>query len=298
MRSLSSEVCSRLRNGRSLAGLPIEVRDGRFVVDTLSMATKSSTEGLTVGRILFHLGSPNVLKRVEWKNLHCIGCDFSGIAFLGNCFTNCVFEKCVFDEAGFWEFRMSKCTFMRCDLRRAALGGVDVLAAVKNPNTFEQVKFEKCDMRHSAHSCEIYSLCGFHRCKLDGVLFMGAVFEDCEFSGRLRAVELRRYDGQPSGCRPNELLRCDFRKAELIDCQFLNIDLDPATFPESEDWIVLRNGPADLIKWQLCIDKDDWYIQRLISLSGAPTILSHSGLVSAGFSSEEIAALLAISGET
>jgi len=294
MRSLVDEVTSRLKNGVSLADLSLPVKDARLVINSVSLRRSSPARTAVFGRIKFSIGTPNVLSDIRWNNMHFTGCTFSGVKFFGGSFDNCVFERCEFDHAGFWDFEMSTCRFAHCGLRGVAFGGVNELGKVKKPNSLVSVSFDRCDMRESAHSCEEYRFCEFRNCKLDGVQFLGAVFEDCQFIGRLNEVEFRRFDGQANNCRPNELLRCDFRNAGLIDCQFLNISMDPALFPAGDDWIVLPRGPEDLRAWQQRFETEDWYIQRLIRLSGAPTIISRSTLVQAGFTPDQIGELLAV----
>lgn len=189
---------------------------------------------------------------------------------------------------------MIGCRFSRCNLRQSALGGMDLLLDVKQPNRFIDVEFEKSDLRGSAHTCETYTHCRFSRCRLDSVQFMASVFEECVFVGRMKAVEFRATIPRCEDMPHNRLLRCDFREADLIECQFICIDLDPAMFRPNKDWIFLPRGPRDLIDLHAAMTKPNFFIQSAIEIAGTPSFICRSDLDEVGLTKDEIERLVNI----
>jgi len=192
---------------------------------------------------------------------------------------------------GFWRSSLERCIFRESDLRETALGGDDMFSKNFKANRYEGVVFERCDMRASAHSREIYTGCLFDNCRLDDVLFMGAVLKDCRFVGKLKEVEFRDYDVSRDQEPKNRLEGCDFREADLIGCQFIRIGLDLAMFPKSDDWIALPGGQADLTRWRVLTGIDNFYVDHITRLAGTPAIAKRSSLIEVGITPKQIALL-------
>jgi hypothetical protein len=112
--------------------------------------------------------------------------------------------------------------------------------------------------------------------------------------GQLNGVEFRNIGPQCEEMPPNKLTNCDFTNAELIDCQFIKLGLDPNMFPLSDDWIILPNGPDDLRKWQEFLPKPDLFVKLQIDYVGAPTMLSRSLLKRARYTDQQIQQLIDI----
>jgi uncharacterized protein YjbI with pentapeptide repeats len=283
------DIVTRLSKGETAGDIPAERIDGRLVVRGLHTDAPVVTGGFDFGRWkVEETSGPTVVNRATISNLHFIDCKLSHVMLDNVRISNCVFEECRCREFGFWLSRTEHSIFTRTDLRNSAMGGVDPFPLRNKVNRFESVVFDECDLRDTAHSSEDYIRCLFKNCRLDGVSFAGAVFESCKFVGRLEDVDFRRSDNQSRRKRPNHLAKCDFREAELVDCTFMNIGLDPAMFPQDEDRIVLPNGPEDLRRWKALLGSDNLFLDHVIRLSGAPAIEYRSVFLRAGFTSEQV----------
>ena len=266
-----------------------EIIDGRAVLRGIEAPVPKVVDTITFERWNIGVTSGNtIVRRQSYVDLHFVGCRFSDVKFFNCQFRNCLFEMCSCQKMGFWQSTLKGCTFRQSDLRETALGGDDMFSKNFRANRYEDVVFERCDMRASAHSREIYTGCLFDNCRLDDVLFMGAVLKDCRFVGKLKEVEFRDYDVSRDQEPKNRLEGCDFREADLIGCQFIRIGLDPAMFPQDEDRIVLPNGPEDLRRWKALLGSDNLFLDHVIRLSGAPAIEFRSEFLRAGFTSEQV----------
>lgn len=280
--------------GWRLDGLGLEARDNRVVVEGLRVPQPEPYHKQPVGDLDVEFTSGTFrIWRKSWRDLHFVGCDLSETSLSSSKVINCVFEKCKLQHASLWTCQITDCRFIRCDLKDMVPGGVDFFC--NTPNKFTRAVFERCDLRHSHHGHESYSHCQFLGCRLDLVDFMGAVFEDCLFEGVLKETIFRRTDPFQRGGRSceNRFLRCDLRRAKLIDCQFFHIEFDPAILPEDEDLIVLPGGPDDLEKWQACFREEEGFIRRRRGWSGKPTVLNRRGLEET-FTEDQIGWLLDI----
>jgi len=279
------------RKGIPLSGSG-EIMDGRTVVRGIEAPVARVDGTIAFERWDFEIKSGSaIIKKQSFVDMHFIGCRFSDVGFFNVQFQNCIFEKCSCKGMGFWESTIENCKFIGSDLRETAMGGHDMFAKHEKVNCYENVEFERCDMRGSAHSNETYRSCLFNHCRLDGVLFMGAVLENCRFVRKLKVVEFRDFDLSPAQNPKNRLAGCDFREAELIDCQFIGIGLDPELFPKTDDWIVLPNGPTDLLRWKELTGIENFYVDHITSLAGTPTLTSRSSLGEVGITPEQVVLL-------
>ena len=297
MRADHLGIYNRLKKGKTLEGLGLGKLAGRWLVESLSVP-QPEPKGLFQFKGLTFQQNANVqiLKKVRWENMHFSYCDFSDLGFFGLEMTNCHFTNCRCQEIGFWDANISDCEFVACDMTDAAFGGVDMNRP--RPNRYSNVIFQGCDFRGSAHSCEAYDSCSFINCRLEHIDFEGAVFSDCIFEGKLQDVMFKARSAACGPIRTNRLSGCDFRRTELVACAFVNIDLNPDLLPNSEDLIVLWNGPADWAKWgeQISAAQHEGrslFLKHVTKDSGAPTVTNRSLLLSA-FSTEEVEMLVKI----
>ena len=221
----------------------------------------------------------------SWRDLEFQDCDLSDAKFFKGSLTNCRFEKCDLTRTGFWELQVNDVRLSKCKLRDSAPGGIDTMG-VHIPNRFERVSFVRCDLRGSAHSCETYTDCIFSDCRLDRVDFHGAVFANCRFEGRLSEVMFRSIDPTCPEMPPNHLANCDFSKARLEGCSFVQIDLDKIILPEDPRILFLPKGPDDLRAWRVRLGKSDYFLEYLIDGAGQPSLIEKSLLD--GYTSEQV----------
>lgn len=282
-----NDILKNLQQTQALEWLELPHIGDRTAIKCFKRGDHETSEPFVVGERTYTIEKKDLwLRNVSMKDLHFLDCDLSSCSFHEVEITNCVFDRCNLAETGFWKSKVIDTQFISCNMRRCALGGIDTFALLKRPNHFVSCQFRKCDLRSSAHSCESYKHCIFDGCNLRNVLFLGAILEDCVFRGVLDGVEFRH--SSERRVQPNRLLRCDFREAELRDCQFLNIDLDASMFPESDDLLWLPNGPEDVRRWQSLYNVSNRYIQSKIEDLGTPSYLCRSTLEKIGLTQEQI----------
>jgi uncharacterized protein YjbI with pentapeptide repeats len=291
-------ILKRLKSGGRLSDLDLDRIDGRVVVANLRFPERTIAEVLPIkGFIVTRAASVEVVAKTTWRDIHFDGCDLSDVMINRCRITNCTFRNCKCQGLGFWDTQVEGCSFTDCNLRDAALGGTGFWK--RRRNRFCGSTFLKCDLRGSAHSSETYRDCRFIECRLDGVDFLGAVFSNCTFEGKLDAVVFRSIDPTWASPEKNRLEGCDFTKAKLVSCQFLNIDMDLAVLPADEDLIILHHGPHDWMKWGQSIGAHldeglQWFVEEMMGNSGTPTVVNRSDLEIA-FSADQIKTLETIS---
>jgi fluoroquinolone resistance protein len=299
---LTDLIYSKLRKGRSLAGLGLERADGRMYVEGLVVPQPEATgeevkvRGLTFGifRNVQHIW------RRKWENLHFVNCKLNDLGLFGCTIRNCRFERCDMRNVGFWRCRVSDCSFNRCDMRSVAFGGCLIGWRMRR-NEFRSVDFERCNLTTSAHSYELYKDCSFKHCRYGACNFRGAVFEDCYFEGKLDSAMFASRDPHFPKMPENELLRTDFRSAGVSQAAFDNIGIDPSWFPVDDDLIILHHGAEDWRRWlsEGYVEPTEgtvWFIEEMARCSGTPSIFSKSLLTNrATFTEDQVEALIAIS---
>ncbi len=280
-------------SGSEVKDLGLETEKGRYLLKNIRFPQVQKT-----GEIHFHdyrsdtvRGNIN-FENAKWKSIHFRDCDISNSGFFSCIVDDCVFENTNCKGVGFWESSISDCRFDRCNLRSAAFGGIDT-SNPEAPSQYTRTTFSECDLRSSAHSCELFQYCLFYKCKLDSVNFHGAVFEDSKFVGILNEVEFRGYIPSCTKMRRNRLLRCDFREAKLVSCQFMYIDMDSVLLSDDPDIIILPRGPIDLQEWQEKFPDNNFYISYVKEYSGTPAIQSRSDLLES-FTPEQVQWLIDI----
>lgn len=272
------ELSALLRSGRPLDPSSLPRAEGRTIVKGLRFDRPSVTGRCEAAGVELERTTGNtILEEIIWRDIEFRNCDLSHAKFFKCELTNCVFRRCKCLEIGFWESQLTGVQFCGTNLRDSALGGVDTLG-VHVPNHFVDVSFVGCDLRGSAHSCETYTGCRFNDCRLSTVDFHGAVFTNCVFEGKLDVVTFRSIDPSCSDMKPNLLEGCDFRKARLHACSFLNINLDKINPPEDSGILMLTRGPDDLRLWRVRLGKSNVLLEDLIENAGTPTLIETSFL--------------------
>jgi uncharacterized protein YjbI with pentapeptide repeats len=286
---MASSLFDHLRKGQNLCDLGLPTIDGRAIVEGLTVPQPTREGGhRTFGRVgIQFLKNVQLVRGITLRKVHFRRGDLREVGFISCRFDDCVFEDCNCQSMGMWMTEIDNCRFINCDLRSAALGGID--HGRPRPNRYRNVRFEECDMRSSLHSCELYSHCAFVNCKHFGTDFMGAVFEDSYFEGVLDEVIFRAKGECPK--TRNLLTRTDFRKADVTHCQFIGIDIDPAMFSE-ESLIILHHGPKDWLNWAESGVSSAGagfriFIEMQVQHTGSPGIVSRDWLLEM-FSGEDV----------
>jgi uncharacterized protein YjbI with pentapeptide repeats len=218
--------------------------DGR--IDLRQIA---STDPNHVGSEDSRLGRFAILQGLtEFRNVRWDGIDFTGsrlnsLRFFDSEVTNCVFDKCSCRDLRLWRTSFKKCFFRATDLRGSSLGAV----LEGRRNSFEDLIFERADLRDISFNSAEFTRCSFKDSKLKKIDFRGSIFVDCVFEGKLEEVIFsdRRIDAAKD-LSPNLMTRVDFSNAELRWVEFRRLDLAGVKFPTSDEYIVLDDFPRFL----------------------------------------------------
>jgi uncharacterized protein YjbI with pentapeptide repeats len=160
-------------------------------------------------------------------------------------FTNIIFYSAKADYIKFWACRFDKVVFEKTYLNEALMN-----ATLNNDSGyFRDVHFIEANMKGTMYTNTLFERCNFLKCKLDGVDFNGSRFLNCKFTGKLSGIFFRGYPLTDFKLYPNAkpihnaMSNIDFREAILESVTFFDkIDLSSCLFPESDDYILIRNN--------------------------------------------------------
>lgn len=237
------EVWARLVAGRSLEGLGLAVRDGRFDLSGFVVGASSVSAGMERPPATGEASGPiRAVEGVTWRGIDFSGSDLRELRFRKCRLEDCIFDRCDCHDWRMWETTVERCRFCETDLRHAALGGL----VEKRRNTFREVEFERTDLRGSAYLAAEFIGCRFVNSKLKGVNFRQSSFEDCRFEGRLAEVCFSRDWLGREDVPFNDMRRIDMTRAELRFVEFRNLGLEGVDLPRDDDHVVIGGCPASL----------------------------------------------------
>ena len=203
---------------------------------TLGKTVETSVGGLTL------LHGLTEFSQIRWEGIDFSDSRLNSLRFHDSVISNCMFNECSCEDWRIWSTSFKNCSFRDADLRGASLGAVDG----GKRNRFEDILFEKTDLRDTSYTSTEFIRCVFRNAKLNKVDFQGSVFTDCVFEGELREVIFydRGFNGKD--LPPNEMLRVDFSKAHFRYVEFRRLNLETVEFPESDEHIIIDDFPKVL----------------------------------------------------
>lgn len=188
------------------------------------------------------------------------GEEYSHHRYSGRTVERCVYERCKFSDLRMWRTTISDSRFSDCSLRDAALGGLQN----GEINKFHRVTFERTDLRGTAWSSAEMLDCQFIDCRLDRVDFQGVRFVGCMFVGELREVMFYDHGFGVTDQPRNEMLNCDFSRAELRLVAFRRLDLPSVVPPLPANGYTVTNY-RDFLKTAIsCASEDETKFKKMM----------------------------------
>ena len=242
-RERSEEAIARLLAGERLDGLGLGEHEGRVDLRGLTAPQPERLRRFEKFGIFFEqLGD-----MIEFRDARLEGLDLSAavldyLVFFHTAITDCRLDEARCQQWSLWAADVTDTSFRGADLRGATLGPW----YEGRGNVYRGVDFSRADMRGIESLEATYIDCDFSHARLDQVEFGGSSFIRCRFAGVLRDVLFyeRAIDGEKPD--PNPMEDVDFTDAELIFCDFRNLDLKRMKLPTSPDQIIVRHYPCVL----------------------------------------------------
>jgi uncharacterized protein YjbI with pentapeptide repeats len=242
-RERSEEAVARLLAGERLDGLGLGEHEGRIDLRGLTTPPPERLRRFEKFGIFFEeLGDMIELRDARLEGLDLSAAVLDYLRFFRTGISDCRFEDARCQRLGLWAVDVTDTSFQGADLRRSALGPW----FEGRGNVYRNVDFSRADMRDIGSSHATYIDCDLSHARLDEVEFGGSSFVRCRFAGVLRDVLFydRTIDGEKPD--PNPMEDVDFTDAELIFCDFRNLDLKDVKLPTSPDQIIVRDYPCVL----------------------------------------------------
>jgi uncharacterized protein YjbI with pentapeptide repeats len=156
-------------------------------------------------------------RNVRWDGIDSTGSRLNSLRFFDSEVTNCVFVRCSCRDLRLWRTSFKKCFFRGTDLRGSSLGAV----LEGRRNSFEDLIFERANLRDTSFNSAEFTPCIFKDNKLKKIDFRGSIFVDCVFEGKLEEVIFSdRGIDAAKDFSPNLMTRVDFSNAELRWVEF------------------------------------------------------------------------------
>lgn len=226
-------ILDHLVSGHDLSTVPgTETHEGRLDLRGLNFpialpgTRRFEIKNATLSKVDFSFGT---LYETEWMN-----CSFNDVRF----------DHAKLDNSRFWACKFDTATFSKTYLNNVLLNGT----LGNDSGYFRNVVFDQANMKGTYYTNTLFNGCTFSTCKLRLVDFNGSRFENSTFIGPLEevffhGVQLINPKLEPNRKPlPNKMLNVDFTQAELESVSFLDdIDLSHCKFPESPDYLLIRN---------------------------------------------------------
>jgi uncharacterized protein YjbI with pentapeptide repeats len=250
---LANEVLARLVVGKTLAGLPLDVYDGRVDLRGLVAPPPTAARTFSTRRWLVReLGDLWEFRGVRLDRL-----DFSGAQLDHWRFTQCSITNCRFDNARCRDWRLwcvdiSNTSLAAIDLRSAALG----TWYKGRGNVYQRCNFARADLRGIGVHSATFIDCDFLEARLDKVEFVSCSMVRCRFSGLLREVIFYGPGFGEGKLKTDPLEDVDFTQADLQWVGFRALNLDRVALPSNELHLLVKHYRCTLRKSLVAIGQE------------------------------------------
>ncbi len=187
---------------------------------------------------------------IEINDMNLDNIDFSycnfNRALMKRCkINNCIYIACDLSYVSEWQCEVSNSTFSKCKIK----GSIGIWGG-----TYNNVIFEKDDLKGVTIGYPDFYNCLFNNCKLDQVDFNGANFNNVKFIGKLKDVWFRgnylpnvklyeKFDKKRAK-KSNDMI-VDFSEAELEYPNFRNnCDLSKVIVPKYGEYLLIDDIKA------------------------------------------------------
>lgn len=267
---LQSIICS-LQEGRSLDVLKIAKYNGRWdlrgaELSVLKKEKKIETSGHSFSQ---KLGS------LKLKKVYLQSIDFSysniSYAWIEKCIiSNCIFKETKAKELHIIATEFSNTIFEKADLSYSFLNeNVGSDSGIYRNTTFTETNLKECSF-----CFPFIEDCLFDNCLLYATNFNGSRFSRSKFIGEVNGPI---FSGYPQRINKslfgifnrvnekdffNKMNNVDFYEAQMIGVSFINgIDLNKCVFPNSENYIIVKDIHTTFSKVKETVNKD-WSLEE------------------------------------
>lgn len=234
--ALAEEALARLMTGRGLGALGLGEHEGRIDLRGLLAPLPRRLQRFeTQGWFVERLGDLITLQRVRLEKVDLSGAQLQSFRFHDSLITDCRFDGANCRDWRLWGTDVSDCSFVKADLREAAVGTWHE----GRRNSWRRTDFSGSDFRVGVSRAAAYEDCNFAGAKLTKVTYGQCSFVRCRFAGSLREVV---FDGRELTDRPAPvpLEDVDFSDAVFEQVEFMGFDLERVTLPKDPDLKLLR----------------------------------------------------------
>lgn len=258
-RERAEEAVARLAVGRSLDGLGAGEVDGRVDLRGLpAPVAKRLRRFEAADWFAEQLGDLVVLRSVQLEGLDLSGAQLQSLRFFGSRIADCRLDGAACQDWRMWDTEVVDCSFAGASLRDAAVGTWHE----GRRNTWRRVGFTGADFRVVAPLGAIFEDCDFSGARLAKVRFGQCAITRCRFASTLTEVVFdgRQLEGRPAPAP----LEADFTGAVFDQVEFMGLDLSRVTLPQDPDLRLIRRYRCVIERALASLDGDSSLPARML----------------------------------
>lgn len=258
-RERAEEVVARLAAGRSLHGLSVGRVDGRVDLRGLPVpVAKRLRRFEAAGWFAEELSDLLVLRNARLEGLDLSGAQLQSLRFFGSRIADCRLDGAACQDWRMWDTEVADCSFASASLRGAAVGTWHE----RRRNTWKRIDFRRADFRVVAPLGAVFEDCDFSGAQLAKVRFEQCAITRCCLASVLTEVVFdgRQLEGRPAPA----LLEADFTGAVFDQVEFMGLDLSRVTLPQDPDLRLIRRYRCVIEKALASLEGDSSLPARML----------------------------------
>jgi uncharacterized protein YjbI with pentapeptide repeats len=204
------------------------------------------------------LGDLIVVRGVRLEGVDFSGAQLQSMRFFGSRIVDCRLTGASCQDWRMWDTEVVDCSFDGASLRDAAVGTWHD----GRRNTWRRVGFNRADFRVVAPLGAVFEDCDFSGARLANVRFEQCAITRCRFASKLTDVV---FDGRPLEGRPAPApLEGDFAEAIFDQVEFMGLDLSGVTLPPDPDLRLIHRYRCVIERALTSLDGDDSLSARML----------------------------------
>jgi uncharacterized protein YjbI with pentapeptide repeats len=205
------------------------------------------------------LGGLVVLRGIRLEALDLSGGQLQSLRFFASQIADCRLDEASCQDWRLWDAEVTDCSFAAASLRDAALGTWHE----GRRNVWRRVDFSGADFRVVAPLGAVFEDCDFSGARIANVRFEQCAFIRCRFAGSLHEVV---FDGRKvaDGPLPAPMESVDFTDAFLDQVEFMGLDLSRVILPRDPDVRLIRRYRCVIQRALAMLEADDSLPARML----------------------------------
>jgi uncharacterized protein YjbI with pentapeptide repeats len=255
----AEEAVARLAAGRSLDGLGVGWVDGRIDLRGLPVPIARRLRRFeAAGWFAEELGDLVVLRGARLEGVDLSGAQLQSLRFFGCRLADCRLDEAACQDWRLWDTDVADCSFVGANLREAAVGTWHD----GRRNSWRRVDFRRADFRVVAPVGAVFEDCDFSGSRLAKTRFEQCVITRCRFASALTEVVFdgRQLEGRPAPAK----LDADFTGALFDQVEFMGSDLSNVTLPQDPDLRLIRRYRCVIERALASLDGDGSLSARML----------------------------------